>query len=170
MITKIANDGTLAFDFIGQLLPYQQTGVEFMLRIDQEYGTVFNFDDMGMGKTVQTLAYMCRSGQYPTLILTAGGLLVEQWKQHVDQFTNITYVCYPSTGALKPVNPIAWNEYDVIVTTYTAAQRRPKMVSFCHFCFSQQERFLSRFVLLHQRFVLLQHQLVSLQQLLFISI
>lgn len=50
MITKIADDGTLAFDFIGQLLPYQQTGVEFMLRIDQEYGTVFNFDDMGMGK------------------------------------------------------------------------------------------------------------------------
>lgn len=79
------------YTFTGTLIePHQPVGVEWMYQKElcTPSGGIL-CDDMGMGKTVQCLALICKS-QKKTLIVVPKSL-VTQWEDAVEKYTNLSY-------------------------------------------------------------------------------
>ena len=80
--------------FKGNLIkPHQPAGVEWMFQKElcNPAGGIL-CDDMGMGKTIQCLALICKSPK-KTLIVVPKSLLT-QWKDAIEQNTNLPYSIY----------------------------------------------------------------------------
>lgn len=107
-----------------QLLPFQLEGLDWLLT--QENGTVYNggvlADEMGMGKTIQTIALLLYdSKKRPTLIVVPTVALM-QWKNEIELHTGnalSTYV-YHGTGRIKNVADLP--DVDVVLTTYAVLE------------------------------------------------
>lgn len=74
-------------EFIGQLYPFQQQVLEWM----QEHKSGILGMDMGLGKTVVTLAFLCHSTtQYEHTLILVPLSLIDQWFRACHQFTNLS--------------------------------------------------------------------------------
>ena len=67
--------------FRGELLPYQQQGLAFLL----EARRCLLADEMGLGKTVQALAFLAVTAAYPA-ILVVPPHLVRNWQREIGRF------------------------------------------------------------------------------------
>ena len=77
-------------EFLGTLIePHQPIGVEWMYQKEMctPAGGVL-CDDMGMGKTIQCLALICKSPKKSLVVVPKS--LVNQWEQATKQYTNIS--------------------------------------------------------------------------------
>lgn len=117
--------------FTGELRPYQKHGFDWLhfLR-EYKFGGILA-DDMGLGKTVQVLAYLqsqqeqasaseSRSGQREskaaTLLVVPKSLIVN-WQRESEKFTpGLRFLEY--MGNFRKRDTSAFNDYDVILTTY----------------------------------------------------
>ncbi|KAJ2850132.1 DNA repair protein rad16 [Coemansia brasiliensis] len=118
------------------LLPFQQEGVQWM--VEQE-ATAFRggilADEMGMGKTLQTIALLLANGGRPTLVVCPTVALL-QWKAEIEMATDAlsVFVFYGNdrrklADGQGTVNKGELGRYDVVLTTYgvlESCQRREK--------------------------------------------
>ncbi|KAJ1863039.1 DNA repair protein rad16 [Coemansia sp. RSA 989] len=118
------------------LLPFQQEGVQWM--VEQE-ATQFRggilADEMGMGKTLQTIALLLANGGRPTLVVCPTVALL-QWKAEIEMATDAlaVFVFYGNdrrrlSDGQGTVNEDELGRYDVVLTTYgvlESSQRREK--------------------------------------------
>ncbi|HNT73943.1 MAG TPA: SNF2-related protein [Anaerolineae bacterium] len=107
--------------FVGELRPYQKAGLDW-LHFLHYYGLGGCLaDDMGLGKTIQVLALLqslreqnLRQG--PSLLVVPKSLLVN-WQREAARFTpDLRILEY--TGITRAKDPAAFNDYDLVLTTY----------------------------------------------------
>ncbi len=109
-----------------ELRDYQQFGLNWLNFLHEfRFGGILA-DDMGLGKTVQTLAFLQvlkEQGKLkkPTLIVMPTSL-IGNWKNEIKKFTaNLTFLELYGIDRAKKFKEIS--NYDVILTTYSLAQR-----------------------------------------------
>ena len=69
--------------FSGELLPFQQEGLGFMLASRR----CLLADEMGLGKTVQALSFLATTAAYPA-ILVVPPHLIRNWQREIERFLN----------------------------------------------------------------------------------
>lgn len=67
--------------FTGELLPFQQQGLAFMLSARR----CLLADEMGLGKTVQALAFLATTAAYPA-VLVVPPHLIRNWEREIERF------------------------------------------------------------------------------------
>ncbi|KAI8973440.1 SNF2 family N-terminal domain-containing protein [Mycotypha africana] len=101
------------------LLNFQKYGVGWMLRQERTEG--FNggilADEMGMGKTIQTISLLLSDRQKPNLVVAPVVALI-QWKNEIERHTNNALSVYIYHGANRSKDMNALKEYDVVLSTY----------------------------------------------------
>ncbi len=83
----------------GELYPYQKVGVEFLLASG---GRAIVADQMGLGKSLQALAYAAHSGFARTLII-APASVKSSWEKEIKKWSNLKYVIIDSKTNLAKV-------------------------------------------------------------------
>ncbi|CCK68591.1 DNA repair protein RAD16 KNAG_0B01440 [Huiozyma naganishii CBS 8797] len=106
-----------------KLLPFQLEGLHWLL--EQEAGKYAGgvlADEMGMGKTIQTIALlMADVTKRPSLVIAPTVALI-QWKNEIDQHTNGKLKVYVYHGATRTNKIADISEFDVILTTYSVIE------------------------------------------------
>lgn len=105
------------------MLPFQLEGLHWM-RCQEK--TPFRggilADEMGMGKTIQTLSLiMSQIGSKPNLVL-APTVALMQWKSEIEKYTGgaLKVLVYHGSNRETSVKELA--KYDVILTTYSVIE------------------------------------------------
>lgn len=121
-ITKIEPSVNLQ----AELREYQSFGLDWLGFLHEfRFGGILA-DDMGLGKTIQTLAFLQvlkERGELdkPSLIVMPTSL-IGNWKNEIKKFTsNLTFLELYGSDRAEKFNQIS--EYDIILTTYSLAQR-----------------------------------------------
>ncbi|KAJ2338951.1 DNA repair protein rad16, partial [Coemansia sp. RSA 2618] len=119
-----------------RLLPFQQEGVQWMCDQERtEFRGGILADEMGMGKTLQTIGLLLANGGAPTLVVCPTVALL-QWKAEIAAATDAlsVFVFYGNdrkklADDAGTVNADELSRHDVVLTTYgvlESAQRREK--------------------------------------------
>ena len=97
--------------FSGELLPFQQQGLGFMLSTRR----CLLADEMGLGKTVQALAFLATTAAYPA-ILVVPPHLIRNWQREVERFLS------PDgrlrVHVIRGLTPYALPEADIYIIHY----------------------------------------------------
>jgi non-specific serine/threonine protein kinase len=109
--------------FTGELRPYQKHGYDWLHFLKEyNFGGILA-DDMGLGKTVQVLAYLqsqqeqAKAGSEAASLLVVPKSLIANWQRESEKFTpGLRFLEY--MGNFRSRDITAFNEYDVILTTY----------------------------------------------------
>ena len=72
--------------FIGQLLPFQKLGLDFLLKTN---GVALLADEMGLGKTVQTLAFVAQRMDSMPVVVVAPLVTLQNWKREIERFLRL---------------------------------------------------------------------------------
>ena len=107
---------------------YQDYGIRFMIDKIQNYGFVLNADDVGLGKTIQTIGvvkwYIENMGIKKVLIVCKKSIK-KQWSDEFDKFTDLRNPSFPiiytkSTPAqrAKAYKTIASANSGILITNY----------------------------------------------------
>lgn len=110
------------------LLPFQREGLGWLVR--QEKETVYKggilADEMGMGKTIQTIALFLSdtaTREFPILVI-APTVAVMQWKNEIEQYTTqdrkFKVLVYHGANRTSKAEDIL--SYDIILTTYAVVE------------------------------------------------
>lgn len=106
----------------GQLRDYQRSGHDWLHFLHEyEFGGCLA-DDMGIGKTIQALAFMLslkESGhtKAASLVVVPRSLLVN-WQREAERFTPDLRVLLHADGDRLQDDPTVFDQYDLVVTTY----------------------------------------------------
>lgn len=110
-ILKIAEDSDIKVPGLkGELYSYQRVGVEFLVRNN---GNAILADQMGTGKTVQTLSYILATKQERSLIVCPGSVKYS-WEGEVAKWTKLKSVVIDSKTDLSKIPP----EVDIWIINY----------------------------------------------------
>ena len=111
------------------LRPYQLAGFHWLIFLNEAGWGGILADDMGLGKTVQTLAFfqhyknLNKEVNYMVVCPTT---LMYNWENEIKKFTpELTHVIHH--GPKRNINPAAYAEFDVIITTYGTMRSDIKM-------------------------------------------
>ena len=123
-----------SFELTAQLRSYQQEGVQWMRSMLVNDFNVILADEMGLGKTLQALALFNEMSRYsanPSLVICPASL-VENWQRECGKFlpgckVGLFY------GAERNVVAKAFNDYDLVITSYTMARRESAKLAKVHF-------------------------------------
>ncbi|KAH7344048.1 SNF2 family N-terminal domain-containing protein [Rhizoctonia solani] len=103
------------------LLPFQQESLYWMRK--QETGPWSGgmlADEMGMGKTIQTLALLVSDRRKPNLVVAPTVALV-QWKNEIEAHTE-GFKVYMFHGGSREKSTKELGKYDVVLTTYAVME------------------------------------------------
>ncbi|CAE7175903.1 unnamed protein product [Rhizoctonia solani] len=103
------------------LLPFQQESLYWMRK--QENGPWSGgmlADEMGMGKTIQTLALFVSDRKKPNLVV-APTVALMQWKNEIEAHTE-GFKVYMFHGGSREKSPKELAKYDVVLTTYSVLE------------------------------------------------
>lgn len=98
--------------FIGELMPFQQEGLAFLMQNDR----CLLADEMGLGKTVQALAYLASSGALPVLIIPPAHL-TRNWMEETARFLRVEGR-EPRIHIIRGLTPYDLPEADVYIMHY----------------------------------------------------
>lgn len=108
--------------FVGELRPYQKHGYDWLHFLHEyKFGGILA-DDMGLGKTIQALAYLQAkreqaSGKKEASLLIVPKSLIANWQRESEKFTpSLRFLEH--MGNFRAKDTSAFNDYDVILTTY----------------------------------------------------
>ncbi|MBO5923398.1 MAG: DEAD/DEAH box helicase, partial [Lentisphaeria bacterium] len=113
-----------SFELKAQLRSYQQEGVQWMRSMLINDFNVILADEMGLGKTLQALALFNEMRKYsvnPALVICPASL-VENWQRECGKFLNDCKVGL-FYGVDRSKVAKAFNDYDLVITSYTMARR-----------------------------------------------
>lgn len=106
-----------------KLLPFQLEGLHWLLSQEQsKYNGGVLADEMGMGKTIQTIALLMNDLSKRPSLVVAPTVALMQWKNEIDQHTNGKLKVYIYHGATKTAQIKDLHDYDVILTTYAVIE------------------------------------------------
>ncbi|QNQ01433.1 YALIA101S02e22848g1_1 [Yarrowia lipolytica] len=105
------------------LLPFQQEGLNWLLKQEEgEYKGGILADEMGMGKTIQTIALIIASGVKPNLIV-APTVALMQWANEINDHSAGSLKVAVYHGANKDSFSVKDLEgYDCVMTTYAVLE------------------------------------------------
>ncbi len=98
--------------FVGELRPFQQEGLAFLLRHDR----CLLADEMGLGKTVQALAYLAETGAFPALVIPPPHL-THNWTDESTRFLRIHGEA-PRIHIIRGLKPYELPEADIYIMHY----------------------------------------------------
>ncbi|ORY31955.1 SNF2 family N-terminal domain-domain-containing protein [Naematelia encephala] len=106
------------------LMPHQVIGVRFLLdkERDKKYRGALLADQMGLGKTVQTIALMALNkpdDKIKSTLIVAPLALLQQWKTEIETKTSLgsmKVLIYHGQSRTKSLNQL--KQFDVVLTTY----------------------------------------------------
>lgn len=114
-------------NIVTKLLPFQREGLNWLIEQEKsQYAGGILADEMGMGKTIQTIALLSsdnstRPQDQPNLVITPTVALI-QWKNEIFQHTGDGMSVYIYHGAGRSESVKDLQSYDVILTTYAVAE------------------------------------------------
>ncbi|QLG70278.1 hypothetical protein HG535_0A02160 [Zygotorulaspora mrakii] len=106
-----------------KLLPFQLEGLRWLINQEaSKYNGGILSDEMGMGKTIQTIALLMNDlAKRPSLVVAPTVALI-QWKNEIDQHTNGALKTYIYHGASRTNDYGDLGDIDVILTTYSVLE------------------------------------------------
>lgn len=107
--------------FTGELRPYQKAGLDWLHFLNQYRFGGCLADDMGLGKTIQVLALLQslreQNKVQGTHLLVVPKSLLVNWQREAERFTpELRFLDY--TGNARKKDTGAFDQYDIIITTY----------------------------------------------------
>ncbi len=118
--------------FSGELRPYQQVGVGWLLGMRRLGLGALLADDMGLGKTVQLIAYLLdpRSGGGPALIVCPTSVL-GNWERELHRFApGLSVIVHHGPERTRRIGELT--TADVVVTSYALLPRDRTMLAEGH--------------------------------------
>ena len=117
---KRATDSDIEIKGInGELYPYQKVGVEFFMANN---GRAILADTMGLGKTLQALAYITTTEQNKSLIVCPASVKYS-WEGEVEKWTNLKSLVIDSA---TPFTKEQYEKHDVFIINYDILVRHGK--------------------------------------------
>ncbi|KAH3682348.1 hypothetical protein WICPIJ_006687 [Wickerhamomyces pijperi] len=106
-----------------QLLPFQQEGLNWLVKQEASiYNGGILADEMGMGKTIQTIAlFLNDTSKRPNLVV-APTVALMQWRNEIEQHAAGTLKVGVFHGANRSESVEDLMKYDVILTTYAVME------------------------------------------------
>lgn len=103
-----------------KMMPFQLEGLNWML--NQEKGMYKGgilADEMGMGKTIQTIALLMSEPRKKPNLVVAPTVALMQWKSEIEKHTNkaLSVIVFHGTNRPKSISEV--EGYDVVMTTCT---------------------------------------------------
>jgi len=104
-----------------RLLPFQLEGLDWLLKQEQQERFVGGIlaDEMGMGKTIQTIALLLAEPRGKPNLVVAPTVALMQWKSEIEVHTNNGLSVCLFYGANRSVTAKELKNYDVVLTTCT---------------------------------------------------
>ncbi|PRT57094.1 DNA repair protein RAD16 [Wickerhamiella sorbophila] len=106
------------------LLRFQREGLYWL--INQEQGIYHGgilADEMGMGKTIQTIAlFLSDKERAGPILVIAPTVAVMQWKNEIQQYAGDNFSILIFHGSNRPKNAAQIREHDIILTTYAVME------------------------------------------------
>lgn len=110
--------------FKGKLFDYQHAGLNWLRFLHESDFSGLLADDMGVGKTIQTLCFLTsiqeeneERDQPRTSLLVAPRSLVNNWQREAQKFAP-TLKILPHWDATRTSEPEDFRDYDLVITTY----------------------------------------------------
>lgn len=105
------------------LLPFQRLGVGWMRQQEEinDFKGGILADEMGMGKTIQTIALLLSDEKSPNLVI-APTVALMQWKHEIEQHTNNALSVCIFHGDKRPKSAEIVEQHDVVLTTYSTIE------------------------------------------------
>ncbi|KAI8889437.1 hypothetical protein K501DRAFT_170938, partial [Backusella circina FSU 941] len=108
------------------LLPFQKVGVAWMIKQEQNpevscddlFKGGILADEMGMGKTIQTISLLLSDGKGPSLVI-APTVAIVQWKREIETHTNTGTKVHIFHGANRTRDTSELMKFDIILTTFS---------------------------------------------------
>ena len=102
-----------------QLLPFQLEGLDWLLKQEQQerFSGGILADEMGMGKTIQTIALLLAEPRGKPNLVIAPTVALMQWKQEIETHTNNGLSVCLFYGQNRSVTAKELKNYDVVLTT-----------------------------------------------------
>ncbi|KAK7931318.1 hypothetical protein PG985_002030 [Apiospora marii] len=109
-----------------KLMPHQRLGLEWLMKREDAYSGSILADDVGLGKTIQTLALIlarpaAAKTKNKTTLLVVPLCLLDQWEKELKDKVKpgeLRAKIYHSGEARKAVQDWRREPYDVVITTY----------------------------------------------------
>lgn len=116
-------------NFIGKLRDFQQLGLDFMIKTN---GSCLLGDEMGLGKGVTAIAYMCTAEDALPALIVAPLVTVHNWVHEIHRFmrikgrkVNVAMIRTGKTGAIDPAQKHLFNkDADVYLINYDLLSKR----------------------------------------------
>lgn len=106
-----------------KLLPFQLEGLHWLIQQENsKYNGGVLSDEMGMGKTIQTIALLMNDLSKRPSLVVAPTVALMQWKNEIEQHTNKKLKTYLFHGAARTGDPEELEGIDVILTTYSVLE------------------------------------------------
>jgi DNA repair protein RAD16 len=102
-----------------RLLPFQLEGLDWLLKQEQQdrFSGGILADEMGMGKTIQTIALLLAEPRGKPNLVIAPTVALMQWKSEIETHTNNGLSVCLYYGANRSVTAKDLKNYDVVLTT-----------------------------------------------------
>lgn len=101
------------------LLPFQKEGLHWLRLQEQgDFRGGILADEMGMGKTIQTLSLIMHDPQAKPNLVVAPTVALMQWRSEIEKYTGSALSVYVFHGAAKTADHKNLASHHVILTTY----------------------------------------------------
>ncbi|EPY51605.1 Rad16 Rhp16 [Schizosaccharomyces cryophilus OY26] len=110
-------------ELVLNLLPFQREGV-YWLRHQEEssFGGGILADEMGMGKTIQTIGLLLSTPRGEPTLVVAPVVAIMQWKEEIDVHTNKALSTYLYYGQSRNISMENLSKFDVVLTSYNVIE------------------------------------------------
>lgn len=103
-----------------QLLPFQLEGIDWMRKqeLKPEFKGGILADEMGMGKTIQTVSLLVSEPRQKPNLVVAPAVALIQWKNEIEKYCgeNVSVCVFHGSGRTDDVKKL--KAFDIVLTTY----------------------------------------------------